>query len=288
MRRALFVGSTVFVLALAGSSAADEKEECIAAADEGQTLRDASKLLEARERFARCVRDTCPGALRKDCAQFLESIDASLPSLVITATDGSGRELAAVKVTEKDKVIAERLDGRALVLDPGEHWFHFTSAGKRPIDKTVIVKQGDKNQTLAVRFEEPGAPEPVVTASPPSTSTPTSTTSEGGGGSTQKIVGVTIGIAGVVTTIVGGVFGGLAASSWSDAKAKCGAACTSNDPAQETLASARTSAAFSTTFFIAGPILIATGVVVFLTSPKSSASASISPTANGILVSGRF
>ena len=47
----------------------DEKTQCISASDEGQQLRDDGKFKLAGDAFARCARPTCPGVVRRECAQ---------------------------------------------------------------------------------------------------------------------------------------------------------------------------------------------------------------------------
>jgi len=72
------------------------------------------------------------------------------------------------------------------------------------------------------------------------------------------------------------VFGGIAASDWSSAKAACKGqpvSCTTtpSSPGFESETSATTRATVSTASFVAGGVLAAGGVVVFVTAPKSTA-----------------
>src|SRR5215470_4150062 len=94
-------GGAVFLLALLwpfAASAQASKKACIEASEQGQQLRDEGKLIKAREKFLTCVRDTCPGMIRKDCTEWLAGVDANLPSVVVSARDESGHDVTTVRV----------------------------------------------------------------------------------------------------------------------------------------------------------------------------------------------
>src|SRR5579863_10550700 len=102
MRRTVAVAaSTCVLLGLAGAKAhaADEAGKCAAASNQAQDLRSANKLRAARAQLLTCVRDVCPGMVRNDCAQWIGEVDQAMPTIVVSATDGSGHDLADVKVT---------------------------------------------------------------------------------------------------------------------------------------------------------------------------------------------
>ena len=76
---------------------------------------------------------------------------------MFSAKDGAGNDLTEVKVSIGDKVLATRLDGKAIELDPGEYVVKL-EAGGRTIDKTVVVAEGQKSRTVDVVFDDPKAP----------------------------------------------------------------------------------------------------------------------------------
>src|SRR5262245_34160024 len=76
-----------------------DKKTCIASSESGQKLRHDGKLRAAREQLLVCARPECPAVIRQDCAQFLNEVASSTPSVVIAARDTNGKETLAVKVT---------------------------------------------------------------------------------------------------------------------------------------------------------------------------------------------
>ena len=130
------------------------KHECIEANESAQDLRQAGKLLEARTKLAFCAVANCPGPLREDCAQRLAEVDTAMPSLVFEAKDGSGNDLSAIRVTVDAQPLVERLDGTAIPVDPGVHTFVFETEGIAPTQKTLVVREGDKERRVGVVFGE--------------------------------------------------------------------------------------------------------------------------------------
>ena len=116
---------TACALLTVSSARAMDPKACADAAFQGQTLRNDDKLLEAREEFRACVRRECPGFVQKDCADWLEDVEKRLPSVVLSATDPSGRDLVAVKVIADGRLLTEKLDGQSFPMNPGHHAFVF-------------------------------------------------------------------------------------------------------------------------------------------------------------------
>jgi hypothetical protein len=155
--RLLLVTLLGALLASASSAAAEPtKNECIAANESAQDLRQAGKLREARARLTICVAASCPGTLREDCAQRVNEIDTAMPSVVFEAKNGSGNDLGAVRVTMDGQPFAQRLDGTAIPADPGEHRFYFEADGLPRTEKTLVFREGDKSRRERVVFD-PGS-----------------------------------------------------------------------------------------------------------------------------------
>ncbi len=161
------VFASVLVSARARAADPDEKTQCIGASDQGQQLRDDGKFKLARDAFTRCSRATCPGVVRQECAQWLVDLDAKTPSVVIAATDDKGNDLTNVKVTVDGAELVEKLDGLPIAVDGGDHAFHYEAAGFSPVEERVVIRTGEKNRVLKVRFVSsapPPAPEPAPAA----------------------------------------------------------------------------------------------------------------------------
>ena len=166
---------------------ADEKEQCINASDQGQQLRDDGKYRLARDAFLRCSRSTCPAIVSHNCAQWLIDVDGRSPTIVIAAKDENGNDLVDVKVTSDGTELAAKLNGMPLPIDPGEHAMHYETAGFPPIDDHVVIRTGEKNRVLKVRFaleklaEQPAPAAPTTPPAPePSRGVPLATWVFGG------------------------------------------------------------------------------------------------------------
>ena len=59
-------------------------KRCIDAAESGQQLRGAGKLMESRKAFGVCTAPACPAAVRRDCARWIEEVDAAIPTIALT------------------------------------------------------------------------------------------------------------------------------------------------------------------------------------------------------------
>lgn len=162
--------AAALLLASREARAGDAVDSCIRASAAGQALRDRGALLGAREKFIACARPACPKLIRRDCASWLGGVEASLPTVVPRARDAAGRDLADVRVFVDGQLRAERLDGRALPIDPGEHRVRFERAerahGARPIEVRVVARQGERDRPVDVVFPAPPAPPPLTGGAP--------------------------------------------------------------------------------------------------------------------------
>jgi hypothetical protein len=162
---------------------ADDKQACIAASEDAQQLRIDGKLLKARARLLECARPECPAIVRQDCTQWMADVVAATPSVVLGARDAQGHDVWAVRASMDGAPLAERLDGRPVLVDPGVHVFRFESTAAPGVaaDAQVLVRAGEKNREIAVTLAvpaAPGAPGAPETAAPGSTAAPASS---GGG-----------------------------------------------------------------------------------------------------------
>lgn len=135
----------------------EEKKACVAAADQGQVLRDEGKVRPAREAFMRCARKTCPELVSADCSEWLGDLEQRSPSVVVSATDGEGNALTRVKVTVNGEPLAEQLDGKPLLIDIGEHVVRYEALGFESVEQRITIAASDKQRRLAVRLRRKGA-----------------------------------------------------------------------------------------------------------------------------------
>jgi hypothetical protein len=131
---------------------ADAKAQCISAYEQGQKLKQESKLFDARRQLLICTREVCPELLRTDCEQWLKEVDQTMPSVVIAAKDPKGTDITEVRVVIDGKEAAERLDGKAIQLDPGDHVLVFEHAGEKAEERKVLIREGEKHRVIHITF----------------------------------------------------------------------------------------------------------------------------------------
>jgi hypothetical protein len=158
---ALLVGVTAAPIA----RGADTKNECISAADAGQSLRDDGRYGAARDAFVRCARDACPALIARSCSDWLQRLEDSMPSVVLSAMDERGNPLSTVHVTMDGAPLVDTLDGRRVAVDPGEHVFRFEEDARVPTEVRVTVRAGEKD--LGVQATLAAVALPVPAPGPP-------------------------------------------------------------------------------------------------------------------------
>ena len=170
LRRLLALASIASLLAVAAPAAADGKAACVEAHSEAQTLRRTGKLRAARERLAICAVPACPPLVTNDCAEWLSAVTAEQPTIVVRARDARGEPTLAVKIVADGELIAPRLDGTAIALDPGEHVLRFELADGSATTRRVVMTEGEKNHLVEVELAPPAdrsAPASAPSPRPP-------------------------------------------------------------------------------------------------------------------------
>jgi hypothetical protein len=141
----------------------DPRIACLNQHEQAQLSRNEGRLLEARAKLLLCSLASCPPAIRADCVDWIEQVNRSLPSVVVTAR-AHGQDVANVQVFVDDKLVAERLTGAALDLDPGEHRFRFESPPWPALNRTILVSEGVKGRVIDIELA-PAPPAPASQAS---------------------------------------------------------------------------------------------------------------------------
>jgi hypothetical protein len=216
-----------FAFAAATSTAsgarADDKQQCLTASDQGQSLRDEGKYRRAREAFTTCSRPVCPPIVQHDCVKWLADLEATSPSVVVNAKDDTGNDLTAVKVTVDGAPLASTLDGRPVLVDPGEHAFRYETDGFPPVEDRVVIHSGEKSRVLTVQFGTPAGGASASGGAASSGEAPKG----GGGGGTGSSAWVFAGIA-VVAFGTEAYFGLSGLSDRSNLENGCGKTQTCN------------------------------------------------------------
>lgn len=296
MNARLLAVTAVGIIGLFSSNAHADgptKEQCASANESAQTLRHDGKLQASRAQLRVCVSKGCPQVIRDDCAERLTDVEAAMPTIVLAAKGANNADLVNVKVTMDEAPLTERLDGSALEVDPGTHNFELTSAGYAPASVSLVIREGVKRRQEMVKFTplESAATGPTPKPGEPKSEPPHG--EEGDTGSGRRTLAYGLAGLGVVGIVVGTYFGLKASSTYDKAFKTCDKGDPNNcsDEGERQSKDAHSQATISTIGFIAGGALLAGGVVLYLTAPKSGG-VSVGPTASttgaGLRVGGVF
>jgi hypothetical protein len=162
----VFAGPPAPTAATETEAADVSKVACVARHEDAQLTRRQGKLLAARSALLACSRESCPPAVRADCVDWLEEVNRSVPSVVVTARE-RGVDVTDIKVQIDGELAISRLSGSALEADPGAHRFRFESPRWPAIDRTVLMSEGIRNRPLEVEFGPPLAAAARAPAPPP-------------------------------------------------------------------------------------------------------------------------
>ena len=192
----------VAALALAAPPAHAGKKECATAYVDAQRTMKSGVLKKAREQLTLCAKDDCMAAIRKDCVTWLDQTNANIPSIVAQAKGPDGKDTMDVRLFVDGELVAEKLDVRAVELEPGTHKLRFEMAGQAPVEQEVILRQGEHNRPVEASFapKEPAAP---AATEPAEASAPKASTSAKG---KPKVLPYVLGGVGVLALGGAGIF----------------------------------------------------------------------------------
>jgi hypothetical protein len=256
-----------FWLLPAGRATATEPgvADCLAASDASLKSSHEHKLRAERAQLLACAAPTCPALVRKECGSRMDEVSAQIPTVVFEVRDATGRELSAVTITMDDGPLADHLDGTALMLDPGVHSFSFVADGQPSFSEDIVLHEGEKDRHIRVTLGSllPSAPLPTG-----QTVTPVATPPERGHG--QRVLGVVAGSVGLAGLIVGSALGGAALSSWNSARGACPSHTGCSASALGKGSDAFTFSSASTASFVAGGVLVAAGLALYFSAPRTA------------------
>jgi hypothetical protein len=281
--------SAVFALALVltaagAANAGPTRKECIQASEDAQLLRIKAQLVSARAKLVECSSDACPKVVRKDCSGWLDEVDRALPTVVLGARDSRGKDLTDVHVTLDGAALVDRLDGKAVAIDPGAHTLRFETAGEPAHEEKIVVREGEKNRIVSVVIGKaapgPSQPVPVVV-----TVGPTPPAQEGRAPSVATWI---VGGVGLATLAAAGIIGTASLVQRQNLFDSCGStgSCQQSDVDQVYLMYDLAYGGAAV-----GGALVLTGVVLFFaTRPgaRRTTGVLVTPSLGGVSVLGRF
>ncbi len=239
------------------------------------------KVVNASEAYNRVIREGVPPGAPP---AFVAAVEAAKTEAGAVQARVASVTIAVVgpenpSVTLDDQPVPVAALGVKRPVDPGAHVVKATADGWMPGEtKFTVTDAGSANASLTLT-KAAGAP--VASATPPAgglAASGASGTGTAGGsagtvadtgssGSTQRTIGfVGMGV-GVVGLAVGAVTGGLAIGKHSTLTTECPNGTCTSDAATSDLSSYHSLALVSTIGFIAGGVLAAGGLVIFLTAP---------------------
>jgi hypothetical protein len=239
----------------------EDREQCAAAAEDAQKLRDEGKYRRAREQMLVCARDVCPGPIKSDCGKWLTDVDRDAPTVVFGAKDSKG-DLADVKVTMDGVSVQDRLDGKPVLVDSGEHTFKFETKDGQVQEQKVVLRAAEKARPIIVTF---GA---GTSGHPTSNNGGTSGNGDQGGGGGSLVLPIALGVLAVGGITSFAVFGLIGKGDVDDLQ-KCKPNCNPND-----VDSARTKLIIADISLGIGVVAAAVSAYLFITH-KSSADATV-------------
>ena len=218
--------------------------------------------------------------------QHIGTLEPQLSYLTIEVPDESAVDGLVMVLDEAE--LGQASWNLPLPVDPGERNVRAQAAGFSPWETTITVAGGGDRQQLAVPRLEALPPAPVAPAPLAPTAAPTPAPDRGqapSGPNVQRIIGYGIGGLGVVSVVIGAVYGVRAIGKDKDADKVCGKetcpATPEGEVAQKNSDDARKSATMANAFLGAGAGLVAVGLVVVLTASDdggtSERAASLSP-----------
>jgi hypothetical protein len=272
--RSITVLTSALALALvdrAAHAADPTTADCLAASEASFKAGNQHKLRAERSQLLVCAATSCPADIRKECVSRVDEVNAQIPTIIFAAKDASGADLSAVKVSMDGEVLAERLEGIALSVDPGEHTFTYETTGQPPLTKKLVVQEAQKDRRESVMF---GRPTILPGSAAGTTQTTEARTPTGHGLGAQKILALVTGGIGIAGLGVGAAFGVVALSKKSNAESLCPNACVTEDGVNE-WSSATLLGNVSTIGLVVGGAALVSGTVLWFTAkPKASTAAS--------------
>jgi hypothetical protein len=189
--------------------------------------------------------------------QEAAALEPNLSKLQINAEQTPG-----LVIRRDNQEVGSGALGTAIPVDPGPHTIEATAPGYSVWSTSVVIGKLKDTKTITIPVLSKNAETPSVATGP---------TGATGPNKSLRTVSYVVGGVGVAGLVVGGIFGGLAASGKSTLTAECPGNVCPTGAAVDDLAAVKGKATISTIGIAAGGALLATGVVLYIVSGKSDA-----------------
>lgn len=199
-----------------------------------------------------------------------------LSKLSIVMEVGQDMKLPGLEILRDGSIVPRAVWGAATPVDPGEHVIVARAPGYESEEVQVIVDGDAATATLTIpRLKK-------LPDATPEEALPSSKSSAAEPGKTQRALGIGFGAAGLVGLGVGAVFGGLAIAKNNETldpngEFNCSGGSCPTQGGVDATNTALTFATVSDVGLIAGGVLLAAGVTLYLTAPRARETVRLSP-----------
>jgi len=142
----------------AAAQSALDKGACADAFEASQTHRRDGRLKASRKAALTCSQEACSKAIRDECSRWLPELDAMIPSMIVAAKDAHGSDVGSARLFVDDDLVADRLDGKPIELDPGKYELRIEPAEGTPATQSIILTQGQRGRVVEFRTDVPPSP----------------------------------------------------------------------------------------------------------------------------------
>lgn len=214
---------------------------------------------------------------------------ASKLSRVLFSIDPSNLQVEGFQVVHNGQVLNRALFGSAVPVDPGSMVIDASAPGYETLQLTIEVTRGPSEQEVPIAALVALSKGQQDEVSPQAAATRDQNEEKAVEDierplSGRRTAGLVLAGTGLVGLVVGGTFGVLAIMNENQARKVCtGSTCAAGSDGVMHSNRAVTFGTVSTVGFVAGSVLLATGVVLYLTAPASdhTAKVQVSPTYGG-------
>lgn len=149
LKRLVAIGLLAVGTSLSAHARCQSIEACAASYTDGQLRQMQGRLLESVEKFQSCAAPACPEEIRVECANSMLAVKEVVPSIVIAVRRGDDDILDALVSIDGARTHT-RLDGRPTELDPGPHVVTVHVAGEGPLERQLVLRQGERNRLVSI------------------------------------------------------------------------------------------------------------------------------------------
>jgi len=155
---AISLGATPALGESQSAASVEQDKICMAAFKTGQEREQAGRLVEASQSYQTCSNTACEPSLWQECVTRNAQLHAETPSVIPVVTGETGEprtDVQDVQVKMDGELLASRLDGRALPVNPGTHEFSFATDQGVIATQKITITRGQRNRAVTVSMRAP-------------------------------------------------------------------------------------------------------------------------------------